>query len=265
MDGAFTVRVEGAMLAGEARGDGPAQLVLVHGFGGSRASWDRVWAALPSDLPALRYDLRGFGASPVDDVPFSHPDDLLAVLDDRGIGHAALAGLSMGGATVLNFALNHPERVERLVLISPAMVGWEWSETWMARWKRCIVAARAGDVELARRLWWEHPLFETTRASDAAEELRQSIDTFVGSQWVKDWQRHELPDLDRLAGLAPPTLLLTGRCDLPDFRLIADLIEAAAPNVERVDYAGAGHMLPLERADEVTKAVLQFLPRGKDC
>ncbi|MDR2857565.1 MAG: alpha/beta fold hydrolase [Novosphingobium sp.] len=245
----------GAMLAGEMRGREAPRLVFVHGFGGSRATWDRVWAALPPALPVLRYDQRGFGASIADDAPFSHADDLLAVLDDRGIARAHLVGLSMGGATVLNFALNHPERVERLVLVSPAMVGWEWSDAWMARWKRLIVAARAGNMALARRLWWQHELFDTTRAGDAAAELRRAIDAFAGRQWIADRQRHELPDIDRLAGLSAPALLLTGARDLPDFRLIADLIAAAAPDVRRIDFPEAGHMLPLERPDEVAAAI----------
>jgi 2-succinyl-6-hydroxy-2,4-cyclohexadiene-1-carboxylate synthase len=50
--------------------------------------------------------------------------------------------------------------------------------------------------------------------------------------------------------------LLTGACDLPDFRLIADIIEAAAPDIRRIDYAGAGHMLPLERPSEVAAAIV---------
>jgi pimeloyl-ACP methyl ester carboxylesterase len=119
-----------------------------------------------------------------------------------------------------------------------------------------VAAARAGDIVEARRLWWQHELFETTRAGDAAEELQRSIMAFAGGPWIKDWQRRELPDVDRLSALAVPTLLLTGERDLPDFQLMADLIAAAAPTVRRIDYAGAGHMLPLERADEVAAAIL---------
>lgn len=259
MPGAFTLPVEGATLCGEARGENPA-LVLLHGLGGSRATWDRVVTTLPADLPVLRYDLRGFGASAMDEaVEFSHADDLLAVLDAQGIAKAAIAGLSLGGAVAANFAIDHPDRVERLVLVSPALVGWEWCQEWRDGWRAMSRAARDGDMETARRLWWEHPLFETTRASDAADDLRQSIAAFSGRVWVKDPQRKVLPDVERLHQITAPTLLLTGERDLPDFRLIADLLEASVPNIRRIDYPDAGHMLPLERAGEIGAALNGFL------
>jgi pimeloyl-ACP methyl ester carboxylesterase len=53
-----------------------------------------------------------------------------------------------------------------------------------------------------------------------------------------------------------PTLLLTGGRDFTDLRLIADVIAGAAPEVRRIDFAGAGHMLHLERPAEVAAAIL---------
>jgi pimeloyl-ACP methyl ester carboxylesterase len=219
MAGAFSVRVEGATLAGERRGEG-APLVMLHGMAGCRRDWDRLVAALPADPATLRYDLRGFGESVSDDIPYSHAEDLVALFDAQEIDRAPLLGLSMGGGVALNFALSHPERVSHLVLISPAMIGWEWSDT---------------------------------------PELRAAIDAYHGAQWIRDPQRPELPDIDRLHTLAPPTLLLTGEHDVPDIRLIAEVIAAAAPHVRRVDYAGAGHMLQLERPREVAAEIAGFL------
>src|SRR5262245_57039639 len=145
MAGAFTVQVEGATLAGERSGEG-APLVLLHGMAGERQDWNRLLAALPADMATLRYDLRGFGQSTSDDREYSHSDDLLALFDAQGIDRAPLLGLSMGGGVALNFALSHPERVSRLILISPAMVGWEWSDAWKDLWRGVSRAARDGDM-----------------------------------------------------------------------------------------------------------------------
>ena len=255
MDGAFAVEVEGATLAGERTGEGNP-LVLIHGMAGDRHEWDRLIAALPAGFPTLRYDLRGFGrSSPLDGQPYSHSDDLLALLDALGIKRAPLLGLSMGGGAALNFALSHPERVSRLILISPAMVGWEWTDEWKALWRDVASAARAGDMALARERWFQHPMFAIARQGDAAQQLREALEAYHGQQWVRDFQRDELPDIDRLHQLAAPTLLLSGEHDFADLRLIADVIEAAAPGVTRVDYAGAGHMLHLERPVEVAAAI----------
>jgi pimeloyl-ACP methyl ester carboxylesterase len=259
MAGAFTVTVEGATLAGERSGEGldrPGPLVLLHGMAGERQDWNRLLAALPQAYPVLRYDLRGFGQSPSDDREYSHTDALLALLDAQGIERAPLLGLSMGGGVALNFALSHPDRVSRLILISPAMVGWEWSAEWKALWRGVCQAARDGDMALARERWWQHPMFAVVRQSEVADELRHAIASYHGSQWIRDSQRDELPDVDRLHTLAMPLLLLTGEHDVADIRLIADVIAAAAPDVWRIDYAGAGHMLHIERPGEVAAAII---------
>ncbi|MDB5725181.1 MAG: 3-oxoadipate enol-lactone hydrolase [Novosphingobium sp.] len=260
MSGAFTVAVEGAAISGEASGTTPP-LIFVHGMAGDRRDWDRLVAALPAELATLRYDLRGFGQSDTrDGTAYSHSDDLLAVMDARGITSAALVGLSMGGGVALNFALNRPERVSRLVLVSPAITGWEWSDEWKAQWRGVTEAARAGDLPLARRRWFDHPMFTVLRENPAlADELRQSLEGYLGRQWVRDWQRDELPDIGRLHTLAMPCLLLTGARDVADLRLIADVLAAAAPDVRRIDYADAGHMLHAERTAEVAAAVRAFL------
>ena len=264
MGGAFTVEVEGAVISGERSGDAPP-LVLVHGMAGDRHEWDRLIPTLPADLAILRYDLRGFGASAArEGLLYSHTDDLLAMLDALEIDRAPLLGLSMGGGVALNFALSHPQRVSRLILISPAMVGWEWSDEWRALWRGVADAARSGDLPLARQRWLDHPMFAALRRDPAAEtELRAALERYHGRQWIADSQRDELPDIDRLHALAMPTLLLTGELDFPDLRLIADVLEAIAPDLRRIDYADAGHMLHVERAMEVTDAVTAFL-RGRD-
>lgn len=258
--GTFHIELDGATLAGELREGAGTPLVLIHGFGGSRRDWDPVVAALPHDLPLIVYDQRGFGASTGEaGITYSHSDDLLALLDTLAVPRAHLCGMSLGGATALNFALDHPERVGKLVLVSPLMVGWSWTTDWIDRWKEIGRSARAEDMATARELWWRHPLFDSVRASTAAPAVRASIEAFHGRQWVQDDQRPELPDVDRLPELAVPTLLLTGGLDVEDFRLIGDIIAAIAPHVTRVDYPDAGHMLNFEIPARIAGEIVQFL------
>lgn len=263
----FRVELPGGTLVGlrregSGRGSG-TPLVLAHGFGGSRQDWDAVIAALPAELPLIAYDARGFGASSADPgTAFSHADDLLALLDALGVERADLCGLSMGGGNVLHFALDHPGRVGRLILVSPLMLGWSWTGDWIDRWKAMGRAARAGDMATARDLWWDHPLFASTREiPEAAAHLKASIAAFPGTQWVQDDQRPELPDVDRLTALSVPTLLLTGERDTEDFRLIADLIASAGQDVTRIDHAEVGHLLNLEIPEGLAAEIRAFLSR----
>lgn len=259
VDRSLTIRAAGADFHARQCGEAPRALFL-HGFGGDLHTWDGVWSELAGVLPALRYDLRGFGRSVgAQQAPFSHADDLLAILDASGVERCELVGVSMGGSIALNFTLDHPGRVRRLVLVSPGLVAWEWSADWQALWRPIVERARAGALDEARRLWWEHPLFATTRRSAAGHALFESIMRFSGRAWIRDDQRPMLPDVDRLHLLQTRTLLLTGGRDLADFALIASLIEAAAPAVRRVHRPGSGHMLHLEDAAGCARDILSFL------
>lgn len=260
MTTSFSIAIDHATLVGDRREGMGVPLMLVHGFGGSRHDWQPVVEALPSTLPLVTFDQRNFGQSTGDaGTAFSHAGDLLALMDALEIELADLCGMSLGGATVLNFALSYPQRVRRLILVSPLIVGWSWSDDWIERWKAIGRKARAGDLDAARELWWQHPLFAAARSCPNACLLRTSITAFHGRQWVQDDQRPELPETERLHTLAPPTLLLTGALDTLDFRLIADVIAASSAQVERIDFADAGHLLNLEKPGELAAQIARFV------
>jgi pimeloyl-ACP methyl ester carboxylesterase/dienelactone hydrolase len=259
-DGATeSVAASGATLVVETRGNGDP-VVFVHGFADDRRSWDLIASPLCRERRVVRYDLRGYGESfESGQTRFRHADDLRLVLDTLKIERCDLVGVSMGGGISLNFSLDSPERVRRLILISPAVVGWQWSEQWRALWAK-IREAASHDLPQARELWWNHPLFSPTREHQVAGDiLRKAISQYSGKHWLRDNEARAMPDLDRLHTLRVPTLLITGTRDFEDFRLIADLIEAAAPGVSRIDLDGAGHLPHLERPAEVIDQVSAFL------
>lgn len=243
------------------RGERP-ETVFLHGFGSSLNTWDLLWPYLDSSRATLRYDLRGYGQTvePGTEL-FSHSADLLAVLDHLEVERCHLVGLSMGGSVAVNFALDHPERVDKLILISPGLMAWDWSPTWREQWKEIVTEARAGRMDEARHLWWQHPLFASTRASAAATALYGSIQKFGGRQWVRDYSRQALPETERLHQLQAPTLLLTGQRDLEDFRLMASIIEASVDNLTRVDLPDVGHLLHQEQPALCARHIESFLSR----
>ncbi len=104
------------------RRDGPV-LIMLHGFGSSLDTWDAWATLLDPEYRVIRYDLPGFGLSGADPTgDYSDARDLavLAALMDRmGVARATLIGNSLGGKLAWLFAVRYPERVERLVLISP--------------------------------------------------------------------------------------------------------------------------------------------------
>ncbi|QJR02308.1 alpha/beta hydrolase [Sphingobium yanoikuyae] len=259
-----TIAVEGARLVYEDVGSGDP-LLCVHGFGGSRASWEPIWRTITAGRRGLRLDQRGFGESIASAaVDYSHADDLLALMDDAGVARCDLIGFSLGGAVSLQFALDHPERVRRLVLIAPALFGWDWSEAWRSEWRAVTTHARAGDMERARRRWLAHPMFTAAMCNPGhAAIMREEIALFPGRQWVEaNGQRPTGSDLERIDILAMPCLLLTGEQDVTDLREIADLLPVLSDQVQRLDYPGCGHMLMLEASNRVAADINRFLATG---
>lgn len=242
-------------------GDHP-EIVFLHGFGSDLHAWDGVWDIIAPKMGALRYDLRGFGQTVCErNEPFCHADDLLAILDALQIDTVTVCGVSMGGAVALHFALEHPDRIDKLVLISPALVAWEWSEKWKALWRPIVDLARAGKIDEARERWWQHPLFASTRNSRGAQPLRDMIMRFSGAQWIRDYERPSLPEVEHLYTLRVPTLLMTGELDMEDFRLIADVIEGSTDRVTRIDMPVLGHSLQMEDPELCAHHLLKFVQR----
>ncbi len=112
--------VNGIKLRCRIEGEGP-DLVLVHGVGSRLDAWDGVVAALDGSLRTIRLDLRGHGESdkPHGRIELSDfTDDIAGLLDALGITRCHLVGHSLGGLIAQGFALDHPGRLNRLVLLS---------------------------------------------------------------------------------------------------------------------------------------------------
>jgi pimeloyl-ACP methyl ester carboxylesterase len=146
---------DGTRLAGEEAGEGPP-IVLLHGLTATR-SYVVMGSRLleRSNHRVVAYDARGHGRSGQAPRPGAYTYDLLAadlrvVLDTLRIERAVLAGASMGAQTALRLALDHPERVAALALITPAFdpdASEADTAAALANWDRLAHGLREGGVE----------------------------------------------------------------------------------------------------------------------
>jgi pimeloyl-ACP methyl ester carboxylesterase len=257
MPGGLHIRVDGG---------GPA-VTLLHSGVTDLHSWDEVAADLATDHTVIRYDLRGFGASPPPNRGFAHLHDLTAVLDEVGVARTALAGNSLGGLLALTFAVGHPDRVSHLGLLAPPLGGWDWAPDFLAYVGAEGKAIEAGDVDTAVALnqdqWVRGPLRDwTPPLRDLAAARAKAFRIAVSQQ--AETESHEFDDdgpavRTALAGLTMPTTVVIGDRDVPDFQSIAGVLAAEIPGARLVTLAGAGHLLPDERPADVTAALRALL------
>jgi pimeloyl-ACP methyl ester carboxylesterase len=146
--GDLTVEAGAVRLAGEEAGDG-VPVVLLHGLTATR----RYVVMGSNNLErgghrVVAYDARGHGRSgPAEEYGYDAlAADLLAVLDDRAIDRAMLAGASMGAHTMIRFALDHPERAAALVVITPAFDP-DATGRGLERWDALARGLREGGVD----------------------------------------------------------------------------------------------------------------------
>src|SRR5215211_3386713 len=121
------VEVEGSPVNVVELGTGPP-VVFVHGLGGSWQNWLEQLPEFSRDFRVVAFDLPGFGESPMpqDEISISRSGRLVVgLLDALGIERASLVGNSMGGFVTSEVAVQAPERVDRLVLVSSAGISSE--------------------------------------------------------------------------------------------------------------------------------------------
>lgn len=217
-------------------------LVLLHSAGATPAIWDRVRAHLVG-LPVLVPPLPGReGAGPPADDVATHARAVLRAMDEAGIERAALGGHSLGGAVALWLAIHHPRRVAGLGVMNAG-----------ARMRVAPQILEALPDGLG-------PIVELVALSNFpagvpsiwVEERHAAYEEVGGETLLADLTACDRFDvLDRLWEIRCRTQVLAGSEDTltpPRFaRLMAERISAA----RYVQYAGAGHTLPIERPAEV--------------
>jgi 3-oxoadipate enol-lactonase len=253
------VNVAGLHCRVEGPSDAPP-LVLANSLGTDLHLWDPQAAALSSRFRRVRYDGRGHGRSEAPPGPYSIDQlggDLLAVLDGLDVGRAHLCGLSMGGLISLWLAARHPDRVDRLVLVSSASrIGTE------ERWEARVQAVRNGGMEAVVDTVVDSIfLTEAFRRRDPATTRRVAdvllstpVDGYVGSCLA-------LRDAD-LGPLVPqvraPSLIVAGRHDVSTPPEDAESLRDRLPG-SRLVVLDAAHLCNIEQPEAFTDAVVEFL------
>jgi 2-succinyl-6-hydroxy-2,4-cyclohexadiene-1-carboxylate synthase len=234
-------------------------IVLLHGFGGTRRAWDLVLGHLPMErYRPLALDLPGHGELADAPRPITFDGCVASVLD-RAPERFALVGYSMGGRIALHLALAAPERVMRIVLVG-ATAGIDDERERERRREsdgRLAEDLENGSFELFIERWRAQPLFEgePPEVSELAraDQRRNRPDALAAV--LRGIGTGEMTPLwNRLAGLEMPVTVLVGDRDVKFQRAGHRMVELI-PRAELRFVPGAHH-LPLENPAAVAGAIV---------
>jgi 3-oxoadipate enol-lactonase len=242
-------------------GNGPAVLLL-HGANLDARSWADLPAALARDHRVIVTELRSHGRSRDAGGPFSWVDDAREVLDAAGIERATVIGHSLGAQIAIDLALVHPERVDALVLIGPAIGGRPAARP-PAGFEPLVDALRAGDLTAAGVALAAMPVMtlyrDTTHRADVRAIVAANVRLFRASpEWVTPTTP---PAFARLPSLRTPTFVLTGGRDPTEANDAARQLLAEVPGASGETLSACGHLLPLDCGPATIRAVRAFLAR----
>jgi 3-oxoadipate enol-lactonase len=260
-----TVNVDGGgQLYYESCGSGPQTIVLLHDGLVDATSFDDMWPILCRDFRVVRYDRRGFGRSPAATAAYSPTEDLAAVIAAAKLQRFTLVGFSNGGAIALDYALDHPQAVERLVLVGAGVsTSAAPSAAAKSRDNRNFVPILFGDIQGVAANWANDPWY-IMPGDDVAKAKALAI-WKANPQDIRhlpaDPARPGPPPLPRLPRLTVPTLLLVGDHDFPEIQTMTEATRALIPNARRVVVPASGHALQLERPRETAERIAAFAHR----
>ena len=252
----------------EITGKGPP-LVFLHAVPFDSRMWDDQWREFSQHHRVIRYDLRGLGNSDPLEGPISHRQQLYQVLESDGVKRATLVGCSVSGETILDAALEHPELVSALIIVSAVPGGFELQGEPPKELMQMLAAVEQGDVdrasELQLRIWVDGPFRQPGQVDLLVRQraAEMSRTTLSKDNWglalEPDPDPLDPPAAPRLDQIKTPALIIAGALDNPEILRAADVMAAAILNARKVIIPKAAHLPNMEQPAEFNRIVEDFL------
>lgn len=245
-------------------------VIMLHGSGpgvSGLANWQHNIPALAQRFHVLAPDIVGFGATErPDDIIYSlrtWTDHVWAFLDAHDIGKTAIVGNSLGGRIALQMATDRPDRITKMVLMGAPGVGMTLTDGLIAL--RRYEPSREAMRDLLRAYFAVNPamitddLVETRYAASIADGAYEAYRTMFYDP------RHAGSELgiteDEVRAIATPTLLVHGREDKVVPVQVSVTMLGLLPNADLHVFSACGHWTQIERADEFSVLIADYLGR----
>lgn len=226
-------------------------IVLIHGFGLDSRIWRKQVEELSKTNKVITYDLRGFGKSSLPNGKYSHTEDLKELLKELNIKNPKLVGHSFGGEIAVEYALNHPNKVSSLVLISPSLRGIKGDTT---EWEALVELGRTGNIEGLRKRILGNPTFKDFKeGSEGMELMKEIINGYSGFHFMNRDPREIIEENPEIKNLNCPVKVVIGEKEEEVQKEVAKKFKDEI-GVEARVIPNCGHMGILEEP-EITEII----------
>ena len=243
-------------------------VLMIQGLGGRAADWASVPGKLASRFQAITFDNRGTGQSDKPDEEYrleTMADEAIAVLDVAAGAppNAHVVGISMGGMIAQLVALRHPQRVQKLVLLSTAPGGPHTVPPSSAAMTALIPDMSKPPEEIVRSAM--QAITAPGFADGHPHVIREIVATAMSAptpQFVFARQMQAIMTSDRydqLPQIAAPTLVIHGDADPLVPHANGEVLARRIPRAQLLTLRGCGHLAMWEQPRELSAALLEFL------
>jgi pimeloyl-ACP methyl ester carboxylesterase len=245
-------------------------VIMLHGSGpgvSALANWQHNIGALPQRFRVLAPDIVGFGATKrPDGIVYSlrtWTDHIWAFLDAHGIEKTAIVGNSLGGRIALQMATDQPDRITKMVLMGAPGVGMTLTEGLAA------LRAYQPSHDAMRDLLRNYFAVDPTMITDDLVAIRYGASIADGAYEAYRAMffdpRHAGSELgitaEEVRAIDTPALLVHGREDKVVPMQVSVTMLGLLPNADLHVFSACGHWTQIERADEFSTLVADYLAR----
>lgn len=244
-------------------------LVLLHGGGLDHRMWEQQVTAFADTQRVVLVDARGHGESSTATAAYRHCDDLAAVFHALDLGPATVVGLSMGGGTAVDLALEHPDLVAGLVVSGVGTSEPTFTDPWVldvfAEWKA------AEETRDAQR-WLDAFMRFLPGPRRTLDDVDPNVAEAVRRMGWDTLQHHAVRSFvpptpvtrtwERVPSIEVPVVVVSGALDSPDHVGMGHRLAGSVPDGRTVDIEGTAHYPNLEEPAAFNDAVALVASRA---
>lgn len=243
------------------------EMIMVHGGYLDLNMWQPQIGEFRNDKRIVRFSDIGHGKSKSNNNQIYGHEIIVKLSQATEKNPAIIMGLSWGAMLCVDYALKHPNKVDKLILVSPGLSGWNYFKDTLAAKNNKLrrIAIENNNIEQAAILFHQNWVVGPRRdKSDLEpqfyEESLEMITTNMRDHWKEDWSKLDsIPAIKRLKQITVPTYIIIGDQDADDIKSIAEEYDEKVPKSTKFVIENAAHLVNMEKPAAFNRLLKQLL------